>query len=81
MEPLIEKRKRPPLGLLVRVIFSNQRFDLPGEESADGRISLGGEDLGLAQRSAIEPDGDVLGDGELGCGHGGACSTHYTCYT
>ena len=79
MESLVKERQRPTLRLLVCVVLADECLDLLGEEAADRRVALRGEDLGFSQRSTIESDGNVLGSG-LGCGHGNLC-TYYTCCT
>lgn len=59
MEPLIKKRERTPLRLLVGVVLTDQRLDLLGEQAADGGVPLGCKSLGLSQRAAVQTDRDA----------------------
>ena len=60
MKTLVEKRQRLAFGAFIGFFLTDQNFNLTGEQAADGRAALGGEDLGLSKCLSIKTDCEVL---------------------
>src|SRR5215204_6383643 len=57
---LFEVCEGSSMGLFVRVVLTDERFDLRGKQAANRRVALGRQYFGLAQRPAVQAHGDVL---------------------
>jgi hypothetical protein len=70
VEAAIEEIQRLPLSLLVRIIRTDEMFNLFRQQAADGRVPFRRENLRPAQCLAINADRDVLfGGGVVGSAH------------
>jgi len=60
VKTFVEQLDSLALGALVGLLLAHQDFKLPRKQSADGSVTPGGNDLGLANCLAVQADSDIL---------------------
>src|SRR5258708_4994079 len=60
METVVEEGRGLTLGAFVGFFLAHEDFNLLGQQSANGGVAPGGDDLSFTNGLAVQADGDIL---------------------